>query len=390
MDVNVNVLSGEKTLLKEVNSNVNVTFIRNNYVIIQNKINKFKIPRLPFAINEIFRFLLNKSYHFITKTFHLYFFKKYKEKEFDVVIAYNQGIATIYSLYYVTAGKKIVFYHQGHIKGIKRYMKFYKNYDAIIAVSNGVANLIRNEFPQLQNKIQVIKNIIPTEIITRRAEEPVDDFYKLFGDVSGTRHFRFVSCGRLSREKGFDIAVYVAHILIEKGFHDFIWYIIGDGEEKENLETHIYNQEMEPYVKLIGWRENPYPYIKNCDLYIQPSRTESYGIAMAEAQVLGKIVVASDNVGARDVIIQNVNGIISENNASSMASEILAVLADPNKNIQIQNQVKLIDFNENNKVSVENFYKLLIQGSEYYEREKGHCLHHLIENLTHKIEKNMN
>ena len=78
------------------------------------------------------------------------------------------------------------------------------------------------------------------------------------------------------------------------GYNDFKWYIIGFGPEEELIRQRIAEYKMESHVILLGKKENPYPYIKTCDIYIQPSRYEGKSVSVREAQILCKLVIITD------------------------------------------------------------------------------------------------
>lgn len=183
--------------------------------------------------------------------------------------------------------KCILFYHHGQLpKSVRNWHRCEK----IVAVSGPLAEQMREKFPKISEKVIEIPNLLAGERILRLAGE----YDPGFSDET----FHIVTVGRLHWDKGMDLAVGAAAILRNRGL-DFRWYILGDGWEEQPLREKIKHYGLENKVMLTGVVENPYPYMKYADLYVQPSRVESYGLAMGEARVLGRPVIATDTFGAR-------------------------------------------------------------------------------------------
>lgn len=110
---------------------------------------------------------------------------------------------------------------------------------------------------------------------------------------------------------------------------------------------------------LTGAKDNPYPYMKQCDLYVQPSHMESFGLTMAEAQICGATIVATDTAGARTLIENGKNGVITDNNCAALADGIYDMYSDFEKRERIALNAKNIDFEKNNRKIINDFYDLL-------------------------------
>ena len=158
--------------------------------------------------------------------------------------------------------------------------------------------------------------------------------------------------GRLSTEKGFDLAIQAANILKEKEYA-FIWYIIGSGMEENNLREMIKKYHVEEYVKLLGIRENPYPYIKNCNIFVQPSRFEGKSVVLDEAKILAKPILATNYPTVRDQLTDK-EGIIVNLTARDIAEGIL--------NLTETEQKKYSDYlstrEYGNQDEIEKYYKI--------------------------------
>lgn len=228
-------------------------------------------------------------------------------KEYDLCIAYMNGTATYFAIEKVRAHRKVVWVHNEY--GELRYndsfqRKFYERTDLIVTISNKCVESFAKHFPELKNKVRMIENISSNSVIHDKA----DAFFPI--EYCSTRT-RIVSIGRLTKQKGFDIGIECMLILKNQDF-DFDWYIIGEGEEREALQKKISDLGLMDYIHLIGIRKNPYPYIKNADIFFQPSRYEGKSITLDEAKILEKPIVVSNYSTVYDSITSGVNGTICD------------------------------------------------------------------------------
>ena len=158
-------------------------------------------------------------------------------------------------------------------------------------------------------------NIVSDKAIKKLSLEKVTDVQFNKEDIN------IVSVGRLNYQKGFEMAIEACSILKEKGYK-IKWNIVGDGEERSNLERLINKFNVKDEFKLLGIRENPYPYVAKSDIYVQPSRFEGKAIAIDEAKILNKPIVLTNFSTAKDQIENKINGLICDMNSYSLASEI--------------------------------------------------------------------
>ena len=109
---------------------------------------------------------------------------------------------------------------------------------------------------------------------------------------------------------------------------DFIWLVLGEGEQRAELETMIHTYGLEHNFILKGRVGNPYPYIKAADVYVQPSRYEGYSLALQEARILGKPIVASDIPSSREQIAEGETGVLVHPDDAALAEGIIRLLND--------------------------------------------------------------
>ena len=241
-----------------------------------------------------------------------------KEK-YDVAIAYA-GPTEIIDAYIsrkVKAEKKIAWVHfdiSKHKINKKLYNNLYERFDKIFAVSNECKKKLDEIIPAVRNKSEVLFNIVSEDLINEMSESYVDfdDNYK---------GVKIITVGRLSKEKGQDLAI-KALAKLKKDRYDVKWYCIGEGNSRQEFEQLIKEYNLENDFLLLGATSNPYPYIKNADIYVQTSRHEGYCLTLAEAKALNKPIVTTNFIGAYEQIKDNENGIIVDCNENDLADAI--------------------------------------------------------------------
>ena len=241
-----------------------------------------------------------------------------KEK-YDAAIAYA-GPTEIIDAYIsrkVKAEKKIAWVHfdiSKHKINKKLYNNLYERFDKIFAVSNECKKKLDEIIPAVRNKSEVLFNIVSEDLINEMSESYVDfdDNYK---------GIKIITVGRLSKEKGQDLAI-KALAKLKKDRYDVKWYCIGEGNSRQEFEQLIKEYKLEENFLLLGATSNPYPYIKNADIYVQTSRHEGYCLTLAEAKALNKPIVTTDFIGAYEQIKNNENGIIVSCNENDLADAI--------------------------------------------------------------------
>lgn len=241
-----------------------------------------------------------------------------KEK-YDAAIAYA-GPTEIIDAYIsrkVKAEKKIAWVHfdiSKHKINKKLYNNLYERFDKIFAVSNECKKKLDEIIPAVRNKSEVLFNIVSEDLINEMSESYVDfdDNYK---------GIKIITVGRLSKEKGQDLAI-KALAKLKKDRYDVKWYCIGEGNSRQEFEQLIKEYNLENDFLLLGATSNPYPYIKNADIYVQTSRHEGYCLTLAEAKALNKPIVTTNFIGAYEQIKDNENGIIVNCNENDLADAI--------------------------------------------------------------------
>ena len=216
----------------------------------------------------------------------------------------------------------------------------------LITVSAECASDLAANFPEFSSKMIVIHNIVSVQLIRSMSVYQVEDI--------GPNPI--VSIGRLVELKGFDLAIEAAKILKDRGVK-FQWSIIGEGPERDRLQALITQYELDDYVYLPGLKENPYPYIRQASLLVQPSRYEGKSIVIDEAKILAKPILLTDFSTAKDQIDNEVDGLIVEMNAEAIATGVQRFLEDEKFRHEVAAQ--LADGNFGTEEEIEKFYSLI-------------------------------
>lgn len=245
---------------------------------------------------------------------------------FDLAVAWIEGGSAYYVADHVTARRKAVLIHidyenAGYTRGMDRDC-FWK-FENIFVVSEETKQHFLNVYPEYAANLDVFRNVVDQERICLKSREKG-------GFSDGYEGFRVLSVGRLTMQKGYDIAIDAMKLLKEKKYK-IRWYVLGEGEQKKALQKKIQRLQLEEDFFLLGQVENPYPYYAQADLYVHATRYEGKSIAIQEAQTLGCAVVASDCNGNREQIEDGMNGVLCELTPQAVAEEIEGLYLDGEK-----------------------------------------------------------
>ena len=224
----------------------------------------------------------------------------------------------------VNADRFLMFYHHGAMRREYHDTFGYRRAEKIIAVSGALAEKLRAFRPAYAEKIIAINNLTDADGVREKSLEAPQQVFP-------RDSFNIVSCGRLSPAKGMDLAVDACALLVRRGVTGFHWWIVGGGPEEAALRERAERLGVRDTVTLLGMRENPYPYIRQADLYVQPSRFEAYGLTIAEAMILNVPILSTDTDGARVLLTDGVSGALCAADAGSIADGVMRLIADPER-----------------------------------------------------------
>lgn len=228
-------------------------------------------------------------------------------EEYALGIAYLEGPTTLFLANLKNCKRKVAWVHtdlkKHKILNKKLEKKSYSKMEKIVCVSNDSKKSIVELYPELKEKVEVIYNPISKEEILKKC---IEKKYSYFN-----KKINMITVGRLSLEKGFDLLIKAHNQLLKEGL-DYNLYILGEGKERKKLEQYIKDNNIEKNTFLLGFKENPYPYIKEADIFISSSRYEGYSLVVAEALCLEKPVIATKCTGPVELLDNGKYGLLAE------------------------------------------------------------------------------
>lgn len=252
-------------------------------------------------------------------------YNKSIKDNYDVEVAFLEGPITRLLSVKNSNAKKIAWIHNdislvfgnGTKAKIKKFLdkNIYQKYEKLIFVSKDNLNKFIQVYPSLKNvkqedmRQEVIYNYINKEkVIEKSNEEQIEKFDE--------NSINIVSVARLVKQKAIDRLINVHKRLISENLIHNI-YVIGDGPLKGDLQEQIKANKVEKTFKLLGKKENPYPYIKDADYFCLLSYFEGYGMVLEEAKILGKSIIITDTA-AREAVKDYENSLILDNNEDAI------------------------------------------------------------------------
>lgn len=273
-------------------------------------------------------------------------------KSYDIAISYAQGVPTFYVADKVKAKKKMAWVNVSYRleeKDRQFQRRYYNQYNDIVAVSDSAKGVFLETFPEYANKVAILYDINNPQFISNMAE--IGNGYE--DSFTG---IRILTIGRLAHQKGYDVAMKACKRLKEEGV-SFRWYVLGKGPLQAEMETYIRENDLMDHFILLGVKANPYPYIKHADLYVQTSRFEGFGLAIAEARMLNTPVVTSKFDAVYNQMVEGKNGLVVDRNATSVFNGIQRMINEPHLR---ENIIAYLSTEKKGNVEeVEKFYQLL-------------------------------
>lgn len=254
----------------------------------------------------------------------------------------------------VRAKKKIAWIHTDYSTihvNVEKELPVWGGYGHIMSISPDCTRSFLKTFPSLKDKIIEIENILSPDFVRSQA-----DLLDVTDEMPPTG-IRLLSVGRYTHAKNYDNVPDIARRIIEAGCSDLRWYIIGFGSDEALIRQKIAEADMQDHVILLGKKENPYPYIKACDIYVQPSRYEGKSVTVREAQVLCKPVVVTDYPTAKSQVHNGKDGVIVPMDNEACASGMVNVIKDKELQDTVSNYLATHDYG--NEGEVEKIYQLI-------------------------------
>ncbi len=315
-DVDLYLFNEGRDMQSSLNDNISVLADSPFYADVYNKslansiITLLKKKQFSLAVYKLCRFIrtrLHKNLNTVNDWENMKKTMLVNDKHYDVAIGFEEGTAGYYVSECVDADVKLCWVHTD-IKMISTCKEMdkrtFSNVKYVCTVSKNSVNSLCMEYPEFADKIRCYT--LPTMLNYAEIDKKANEMCELSND-----DFAIVSVGRLVELKGFHMCVKPLKRLLCDGYK-VKWYIAGEGEYRETIENLIMSEKLEDSFILLGNCENPYKYIKNADICVQPSSYEGFSVAVWEEKYLKKPVIATTIPSNYEIITNNVNGLLIE------------------------------------------------------------------------------
>lgn len=331
---------GAEKVLYDILKNINLSKYKIELFLIENKgVYIEKIKKLEIDINYLFKerkdFINNIIYrkfksmiirilrHFYCK--YPLLIKKLKNKNYDIEIAFLEGYSTVLVANRKNNSKKIAWIHTDLLKhkvlNNTLEKKSYQKINKIICVSEDSKKSVLELYPENKDKMQVIYNPIDKKNILEKSKEEINIKFN-------KNKINIMTIGRLIKIKGYDILLQSHNKLIKEGLN-YNLIILGEGPERNNLEKYIKENNLENNTQLLGFKENPYSYLKEMDIFISSSRYEGYPLVLCEALCLEKPIIATNCTGPKEILENGKYGLLAEvENMDDLAIKMKKLILD--------------------------------------------------------------
>ncbi|SFN47540.1 Glycosyltransferase involved in cell wall bisynthesis [Chryseobacterium oleae] len=328
VDLLINLYTG--MYIKEVPSWVKLHYLLKGEMITTNKPHEIPVKAFRVLYQKMFLWFPSLLYKFVLK-----------DKKYDVEIGAIHGMYRELLSSPQKDSKKIIWI-QNDIFNLKEYtpdvIRQFFQFDRILVISNKLKEEMQKVAQNDREKQAVVKifNPIDKQDTLKKANTAIDD-YPFSNDIP-----TFITIGTVYPQKGYDRLLDVHKKLIDEGLkHQII--IIGDGFEFEKTQTQLNELGLQETVKMLGFRSNPYPYLKKADFYVMSSRHEGFPTIIAEALILNKPVVSTDVSGIKDLLQDGKLGLIMPNSEDGIYEGMKKFLTDRELVSRYENEIKAAD-----------------------------------------------
>jgi glycosyltransferase involved in cell wall biosynthesis len=309
----------EKVLVNLVNNIDKTKFKVTILTMFDRGINK-KYLKPDIEYMYVFKRLFRGNQHLLKLFPPDFLYKRMVRGKYDIVISYLQGATTR-----IVSGNndknviKLNWIHTEMTKekltrsyrSYKEYIECYKKYNGTVFVANSAKIFFEKE-TNLRNNNIVKYNTIETGEILKKSLEKIDDI------EMDKELINIITIGRLIKEKGYDRLLRIVNKFKKEGYR-FHLYILGDGVLRDQFDDYINKQDLSDVVTIIGYKENPYKYLRNADLFVCSSYREGYSTVVTESLVVGTPVITTLCSGMEELIGSDSEfGLIVENSENAL------------------------------------------------------------------------
>lgn len=258
-------------------------------------------------------------------------YKRYIKEKYDVVVSYLEGPSARVIAGKPADQKSVCWIHiqldteEYATLGFRNYEeadKTYSGFNRIVCVSDTVKRSF-NEMFSVNAPVEVLYNTVEADLIRAKANEKADDVNFAADEIN------IISVAKLMKTKGYDRLVRILKKLRTDDVPAHV-YIVGKGEEEESLKKLLTENGVETHWTFIGFKDNPYKYVKKADLYVCSSRKEGFSTAVTESLIVGTPVVSTRCSGAEELLGYNDEyGIVTDNDEEALYEGIKRMVTTP-------------------------------------------------------------
>ncbi len=302
-------------------------YIRNG-MILERILSRFRSKNRNALIHNVQKFSLRR----------LRRVKRINLREYDVVIAWEEFFPCYLLAEKIDANRKIAWIHPDYIQcGFDKTLDqpLFDKLERIVAVSKAGCESLKQTFPEMADKFRAVRNNLNIEAIRlsavkRPTDMPIDNCPT------------FVTVARMQNvSKAIDRAIRVAQRLVKEK-KTFKWYFVGDGENFDEMRSLADRKGLNEFMVFLGYRNNPYGYIRYADLFILQSYYEGCPVTVDESLVLGTPVLVSDYKSAREQVDPRY-GIVVDNDEEKIYSALNNILDHPELLLSYRENLKGLD-----------------------------------------------
>ncbi|MBR1762687.1 MAG: glycosyltransferase [Eubacterium sp.] len=342
-------------LFKQINENVNVFPEINEMKYLEcSLIKKIRhgcfysaFYRIMFSLVSLFRTVHIDEY----KAKIIKKFVPKLEKHYDIALGFFRPFDIIFEK--SDSDIKVGWIHTDYSSvetDLNALIKEFSKVDIIAAVSESCKDSFISVVPEFKDRVIVIENCLPKQIIEEKSKEPIEN------NSFSSEYINLLSVGRFCTAKNFDNVPEIAKSIKGK-INNIKWYLIGFGPDEELIRTKIRELNVEDTVVILGKKNNPYPYIKNCDIYVQPSRYEGKSVSVIEAQILNKPVVITNYATSSSQLTDGFDGVIVPMDNEGCAKGIVDLINNEELRNKLIENTKKTDYT--NSKEIEKLYSLM-------------------------------
>lgn len=252
------------------------------------------------------------------------FAKKKIKNDYDAVVGFQEGFSNFFTTF-TDIEPRFIWMHNDY-NNIPRYRirteNAYLTVNQIFFVAETAKKSFAKAFPSLENRMSVIKNIVPIDDIRRKAQEEISDEYYQKEKIN------LISVGRIEKQKAFDRIIGILNRMGERR-NRINWIIVGEGTQKNKIENMLFQNGFQNIVRFVGMKSNPYPYMAKADLFVLTSEYESQPMVIMESLIAGTPVISTNFDSAYELLEDKKYGIICDNTEEGVTEKLLEIIESP-------------------------------------------------------------